>query len=224
MEHWAAHFRYYDLFQMSFSKYRKMLRFHKESLSNCSRILDSGAGTGNLTLMLLEEGHRVTAIDNNSQALDVLKNKCSNYSSNLEIVGADLTEPMRIESSSFEGAASCLVIPFIKNIELYLSEIYRVLKKGGVLSLSVPLPKEEIMEYTMSNTKLDAEKEGILPKHEKRWAEIWKTAKSNFDMILERKIDEKKVLDCLRSIGFKQIKIVKDNPYDGFFLFLSCTK
>src|SRR3989338_8961475 len=90
MEHWEAHFKFYDLFQMNYSKYRFMLDFHRKALKRSFLILDSGAGTGNLTLELLKEKHQVVAIDNNEPALKILLCKCKLYKDNLQIIRQDL--------------------------------------------------------------------------------------------------------------------------------------
>lgn len=223
MDHWTAHSRYYDLFQMAFSKYREMLEFHRKNLKKSNKILDSGAGTGNLTILLLKDKHDVVAVDSNPYALQILKEKCVKYSKQLLVREADLTKPLRFDDESFDGVASSLVIPFVSNLSTYFSEIYRTLKENGILSISMPLPKEGVLDYVMSNTKKDAEKEKILPKYEKEWLEIWKTVNKNGELIRERNIDEKRVIAILTKTGFKNIEIAK-NPYEGFFLFLMCTK
>jgi len=165
MEHWEAHFRFYDKFQMAYSKYCAMLDFHRNTLKECHFVLDSGAGTGNLTLQLLREGHQVMAVDYSRNALDLIRRKCQKYDNQLQTQEIDLGNKLPFSENYFDGVASSFVIPFVCNIRVYLLENYRVLKKGGILSLSVPLPIRGVMDYVMGNLEKEAESKGLLPKY-----------------------------------------------------------
>ncbi len=54
------------------------------------KVLELGAGTGNLTRRLLERGATVTAVDLVPEALDVLRGKCAPHSPRLETAVVDL--------------------------------------------------------------------------------------------------------------------------------------
>ncbi len=84
MEHWDAHFRFYDMRQMAHSKYLATLDFHRKALQSQYFVLDSGAGTGNLTIKLLEDGHRVIAADANAYGLQNMKKNGKNYGKRAE--------------------------------------------------------------------------------------------------------------------------------------------
>lgn len=124
--HWSKHFRFYDLFQMIFSNYLSMIDFHRKNMIGLNKVLDSGAGSGNLTLMLLKDKHRVVAVDNNYTALKILRSKCNKYRINLTIRKQDLNKQLKIKSQSIDGVVSSIVIPFLDNNLKYLQEIYRV--------------------------------------------------------------------------------------------------
>lgn len=223
MEHWEAHFRFYDKFQMAYSKYRAMLDFHRNTLRECHSVLDSGAGTGNLTLQLLKEGHKVVAVDYNRNALDSLRKKCQEYKNQLQTQEVDLETELPFSENYFDGVASSFVIPFVNNIKGYLSENYRVLKKGGILSLSVPLPIQGVMDYVMGNLEKEAESKGLLPEYKTEWGKIWETSRINEKTILKNGLPELEIIKTLEDIGFS-VKKSKNKPYDNYVSLLICVK
>lgn len=224
MNHWESHLRYYDLFQMSYSKYLAMLEFHRKSLKRLPFLLDSGAGTGNLTLKLLEDGHQVVALDNNDFALKILSEKCKDYHQLLKVTKHDVTTRLPFPDNYFDGIASSLVIPFVENIDYYLSEIHRVLKIGERLSLSLGLPKKGVMKYIMNSCEKEAKITGLLPRFQTEWIEIWKTSKINELVIMEKNITKSKIATALKEQGFTCLKYPIEDPYEGRVLLLSCQK
>jgi len=224
MEHWEAHFKFYDLFQMNYSKYRFMLDFHRKALKRSFLILDSGAGTGNLTLELLKEKHQVVAIDNNEPALKILLGKCKLYKDNLQIIRQDLTNKLEFKDNSFEGISSSFVIPFVQNIKFYLSENYRVLKNNGIFSISMGLPKKEVMKYIMDNSEKEAENAELIPKYKQQWDKLWETSKVNEKLIMNAAISEKEIIRMLKQQRFKDIKKADEDPYERYVLLLTCRK
>ena len=132
---WEHHFKFYDLFQNNRDAYNSMKNFHLGQLKNCKNILDTGCGSGNLTLELLKRDHSVTAVDFNEFALEILKKKCVGYN-NLKIMQMDVQE-LNFEKESFDGVSSMIVVPFVKNNKKYFFKVYNVLKKvEGFLFLS----------------------------------------------------------------------------------------
>ena len=223
MKHWEKHFRYYDLFQTNYSKYISMLNFHSEAQKNSCLIVDSGAGTGNLTLKLLEDGHQIIAIDNNEKALKILKEKCKKYSNKLKVFKGDLNSKLIIDSNKVDGVTSSFVIPFI-NIDFYISENYRILKPGGCLSISMGLPKKGVINYVMDNLEIEVKRKRLLPKYEKEWKELWKTSKKNEEEIMKKGLSEKEFIGLLKKNRFKKIVKSKIKPYDDFVLLVKCIK
>ena len=222
-EHWTQHFRYYDKFQFALPQYREMLDFHAKALRGTDRVLDSGAGTGNLTRRLLEEGHRVVAVDYNKSALNVLRRKGRGFRSRLETVEVDLTGELPFPDNHFNGIASSIVIPFVPNVAEYLREHYRVLKPGGVFSLSVPLWRPRMDEYIASLMELGARREKLLPKHNKEFSEILKTTRTNVAMLREHGLTERQLVCLLKQAGFR-VRVPARQPYSKYVLFVQCRK
>ena len=94
------------------------------------KILDFGAGTGNLTKHFLEFGCEVTACDVSQKSLDVLKKKFegdNNLKTRL-ISG----EKLPFKDNSFDIVATYSVLHHIPDYLLAVREMIRVTKKGGI--------------------------------------------------------------------------------------------
>lgn len=92
------------------------------TLSNGDRVLEVGCGQGHLTRALAARGIDIIGVDANPQAADVS--------------GDGLVRHMNAESLTFDDASFDYVIAVhslehIPNLETALSEVARVLKKGG---------------------------------------------------------------------------------------------
>lgn len=221
--HWKNHLENYDLFMMNHTKYLQMLEFHRQVMKGLTRILDSGAGTGNLTQILLKEDHEVTAVDNNGFALDVLRKKCQNLPG-LNILQLDLEIKLPFEDSSFDGVTSCFVLPFVKGFETYFNEIYRVLKDGGKFSASIIMPIPGFMNgYILIELKKDLEKKDILPARQRDWDQIVQTSQANEKTIIKNGKSREEILQFLQKTGFKNIK-ERGSSYDKYVMFIECKK
>ena len=94
------------------------------------KVLDAGAGTGRLSVRLLDAGAKVTALDISPEMLAILKTK----NSDIETVEGDL-ENMPLSDDTFDMVFSSLALVHLKKIEPFLDECYRVLKDDGKLIL-----------------------------------------------------------------------------------------
>lgn len=148
----------YDAVAHALNPYKKLRDIHVNNLINASNILDSGAGTGSVTLELLKAGKGVTAIDNNEIALQLLKQKCRNYSDNLEVIYQD-AQKIQFKDGTFDGISSMLVLPYLDRPEDYLREHVRVLRKNGIFVVSGVTHGRDITEV-LSKYEADLEKTG----------------------------------------------------------------
>lgn len=111
----------------SISRYLKLTGFIRKRLpKRKSKILDWGAGIGQVAFFLKEMGYDVTAFDiQKAEDTTLLKAAKVKY-----IIGGD---KLPFKNSSFDGVTSFGVLEHVKNDVYSLKEIYRVLKKGGFL-------------------------------------------------------------------------------------------
>ncbi|MEK6915712.1 MAG: methyltransferase domain-containing protein [Nanoarchaeota archaeon] len=216
---WSHHLKYYDLFQNNLDEYKGIIRLHLEKLEGLNKILDTGAGSGNLTLELLKEGHEVTAIDNHSVSLKVLLEKCKKFNNKLRTFEMDV-QNLDFKDNEFDGASSMFVIPFVKDNSKYFKEIYRVLKKGSRFTISAwsSEPTKELTDVIIQ----ELTKKDILPKFKKEWDYISQSV-TETSKFVKKSQGEEELKDSLKKIGFKKVQSVK-NSYGKFVHFLVCKK
>jgi SAM-dependent methyltransferase len=102
-------------------------------------VLDIGSSTGFYTEYALRHGARVTAIDISRKLMDYLTSRIK--STRLKTIRADISRPMPfLKSDSFDCIICSLVLHYIKEWGLLLSELHRVVRPGGRLFISTHHP------------------------------------------------------------------------------------
>lgn len=101
------------------------------------KVLDAGCGEG-FYLMLLDElyGCHITGLDNDPQILELAK-KWVGKKENIRLLVGDVTD-LPFEDESFDKIILSEVLEHVPDDTKALSEVYRVLKPGGVLGITVP--------------------------------------------------------------------------------------
>ncbi len=92
------------------------------------KVLDVGAGTGRLSLPLVNRGAHVTALDVSPKMLELVKKK----NSKIITVVAD-AESLPFEKETFDIVTAAFLIVHLKDPTRFFDEAYRVLKDGGIL-------------------------------------------------------------------------------------------
>lgn len=95
------------------------------------RIMDFGSGNGRLTIPLLKNGFRVTAVDISERSLIELKNVCAENGFKVN------TKSSLKGISKLDAVVGCDVLHHT-DMSKELNNIYKVLKKGGVVVFSEP--------------------------------------------------------------------------------------
>jgi len=200
-------------------RYRKIIDLHSVELKKAEKILDTGTGTGNLTLELLMSGHNVTAIDTNELMLKFLIRKCSKYKDKLEVRNMDVQD-LGFGDGEFDGVSSMFVIPFVKDNRRYFSEVYRVLREGGKFSISAWAPEKDSFSGILGFQEKELRVKGILPRCQKEWNYILESARVGLDMVLKGP-NIKELGSMLKETGFRNIKILPENSYGKYVYFLT---
>ena len=132
--------------------YRKLMELQVEllSLSDGDRVLDLGSGVGTLAIEIAFQSNRleslsITSVDYVREALRRARCRLSNVhvpaSFEASYLDADLDllhddQWIPIESSSFDAVIGSLLLSYLENPILVLSEFYRLLKPGGRVVIS----------------------------------------------------------------------------------------
>ncbi len=128
----------YDLAAPGYDKKEKYLNSFEQNkflplLGNLKnkKVLDVGAGTGRLSLLLAQVGTQVTALDLSAEMLKILKNKDKKIAT---VVGD--AENLPFENDTFDIVTAAFLIVHLKDPLTFFDEAYRVLKDGGILAVS----------------------------------------------------------------------------------------
>jgi SAM-dependent methyltransferase len=108
------------------------LRRFVEALPPVGRALDLGCGDGRLTALLPAE--RVSGADVSGVALD----RAARRLPGAELVQLEPDEALPFEDSSFELVLCAETLEHVRDVQLLLSEVRRVLRPGGLLAVTTP--------------------------------------------------------------------------------------
>ncbi|MGB9637356.1 MAG: class I SAM-dependent methyltransferase, partial [Microgenomates group bacterium] len=126
--------------------------FASRILKKGAKILDLGCGTGYGSNFLLKEGFRVVGIDINKEAISFAS---KHYPQSARFLVCDVCR-LPFDDLEFDAVCSFEVIEHIEDDKKMLSEVVRVLKKGGIFIMSTPKKEKgknlrspyHIREYT----------------------------------------------------------------------------
>ncbi len=91
------------------------------------KVLDVGAGTGRLSVLLAGRGAQVTALDASPKMLELVKKK----NNKIETIVGD-AEKLPFENNAFDIVTAAFLIVHLKDPSRFFDEVYRVLKDGGI--------------------------------------------------------------------------------------------
>jgi len=109
----------------------EMVEFVK-ALVPAERALDLGVGDGRLSSAL--QAAKLTGVDVSQVALDRARTRLPDA----ELVRVDPDEPLPFPDNTFDLVACIETLEHIRDVQLALSEIRRVLRPGGRLALTTP--------------------------------------------------------------------------------------
>jgi ubiquinone/menaquinone biosynthesis C-methylase UbiE len=102
------------------------------------RVLDFGCGSGYGTALIAEHCFSAVGIDISEEALRYARDHFSAHGLSFSHIAQIEDAALPFEAESFDVVLSFQVIEHIQAVDLYLSEIRRVLKPGGLIILSTP--------------------------------------------------------------------------------------
>lgn len=198
-----------------------------------ARILDLGAGTGNLTLKLMEmeRGYFVNAMDNNRAMLSMLRAKCKNYLlGERELEGTpgvraekqDIRNLYGVSPSEYDVAILNNVLYSLEEPETCLAEVYQALKTGGEIRISGP-KKTTDLNVLFSRIREDLERADLFDRLEDEFNHVEAINRLRLSPYLHR-WDLEEMCEMLRAAGFSKITYTNDNAYAGQALIVGAIK
>ncbi|MBN1696335.1 MAG: class I SAM-dependent methyltransferase [Spirochaetales bacterium] len=134
------------------------------------RILDLGCGTGRHIIYLAKRGFNVFGLDNSPKALSVASRWVKDEGVEAVFTSGDMKDPLPFENNFLDAVISIQVIHHagITTIKSIIREIKRVLRRDGLLFITVPKYKNQAAKFKMIEPRtfipLDGEEKG-LPHH-----------------------------------------------------------
>ncbi len=160
-EFWSKYFQVYDILNMV-PPYKDLLNKILSILDpkKGEKILDAGAGTGNLAVLIENKSAQVIALDFSKEALEIYKNK----NPNAIVCLHDLTKPLPFDDNYFDKIVSNNVIyniPREKRLEV-IKELKRVLKPGGLIVISNIHKNFSPLKIYLASIKESIKNDGLL--------------------------------------------------------------
>jgi ubiquinone/menaquinone biosynthesis C-methylase UbiE len=145
---WSLYSVSYDLVLNRYPRYNHLLEQVNRSVPDeARRVLDLGAGTGNMARRLLEGGRDVWAVEKNIAMLDILRAKdfAVKAQDRLKIVKSSVEHlEMLAAEEPFDAATAVNVLYAVDNVPACLASVSQVLKPGGALVLTTTDSKTEL--------------------------------------------------------------------------------
>ncbi|MCI0400636.1 MAG: TIR domain-containing protein [Gammaproteobacteria bacterium] len=147
---WAIYAKLYDRMLLQFDPYKELVAKAVYLLGDAQVVGDLGAGTGNVTVELLEHRYRqVWALESNEEMLEQLRRKLLKARNALlkrvKVFKGDLMVSLReFEQDFLDGAVMVNTLYAIPDRARCLGEVYRVLKPGGVFVYSTSTSETDV--------------------------------------------------------------------------------
>lgn len=133
---WQMYARSYDRILPILPFYQEVVSRHVSALSKpgIRRVIDVGAGTGNVAIKLAANGLDVVAVDNCREMLDQLRAKTgADILGVVTMVEHDAASLSAWADATFDGATVLLALFAMRQSRRALREIMRVVRPGGLL-------------------------------------------------------------------------------------------
>ncbi|MBP6208027.1 MAG: class I SAM-dependent methyltransferase [Anaerolineales bacterium] len=113
-------------------------------------ILDVGCGAGKLSFLFNEYtkgGAKITGGDFSEELLDKAREKNKTVGAEIDFQFLDFNQPFKFADNTFDLCTSAFAIYYASDLDFTFGEAHRVLKPGGRLFVSGPLPENKQMFY-----------------------------------------------------------------------------
>lgn len=114
------------------------------------KILDIGCGAGKQCFSYytkLNGQAEITGTDVSIELLDQAKQENKKYGNEVKFIPLDFNQPFEIAENSFDLESCCFAIYYAQNIPFTIQQMHKVLKPGGRLFTTGPMPQNKSVFY-----------------------------------------------------------------------------
>lgn len=184
-----------------------------EEVAQDARVLDLGAGAGNLTYRLASTSDRrfIYAVDKSAAMLNMLRKKCADYlrddAGDCGVVStrhdiAQISQILGDLSERFDIAFLVNVLNTVKAPKQTLEGVHKLLKPGGEVRITGPR-KDSDVDVLFDAFRKDLEERGLYEKLQPFHEHLYELNKSQLAPGFAWSVDD--VADMLRDVGFSEI-------------------
>ena len=206
---WESYAFSYDRVLPVLPFYTEVVERHVAAMArpDVETVLDMGAGTGSVTVALLERGRKVTALDLNRAMLKKLRAKLAHHvSASLTIIEQNAEHLPQFRDGTMDGVSVLLAFYDMADPHSALDEAIRVLKPGGTIVVTEPknaFSLSPLLEFAERHMKSEGLYEELAP----HWDRVM-NANLALDPIARKSALRAELLfETLREAGFQDVEI-----------------
>lgn len=186
-----------------------------------ARVLELGAGSGNLTRLLAEpsKGRAVVALENNTTMIEILRDKCQAHlredaeGPGIFLVRQDASSLLGLQDGFFDYAVLNNTLYSLDDPEACLAETRRVLKPGGEVRISGP-KTDTNLNRLFKKFKKELQAKSLYAQLREDFEHVETINRHALsDRLYRWSVDD--VCDMLAKAGFSQITYTTDRAYAG---------
>ena len=162
------------------------------------RVLDAGCGAGALSARLRERGATVAGFDASAAMVALARRRLGD---DVDLRVAALGERLPYDDAAFDDVVSCLVLHYLEDWTVALSELRRVLRPGGRLVAAVHHP---FTDYAFADPRPDYHATTS-------WIEAWTFAGRSFPMTFWRR-PLHAMTEAFTAAGFRLTALSEPQP------------
>jgi len=196
---------------------------HLNALDGCDRVLEVGCGTGELTIAMLRDGKRVTAVDSDTDALRQLKMRSTEAGENLEIVRRSLDSVGELPDGAYDAATMMLGLHRMTDPRATLERVARGVRVGGRIVISSWAPNATATSVlNVVRAELEARGRGDTIKHQ--FQHVAEFLQQDVETARDRLLSEGEIARVLRGAGFADIRRVRSDLLGGESVFIEARR